>query len=94
MQDDIRAVVAQGISAGEKVVTVGFAQLSDGARVIVPGDVAPSGRTTGEAGGGDGQRKRHNGEPTGGPPADGQKKKWEGKKRDRAEGAAGKNTSE
>ena len=33
LQDDVQAVVATGLSAGERVVTSGFGQLSDGAKV-------------------------------------------------------------
>jgi membrane fusion protein, multidrug efflux system len=46
LQDDVRAVVADGITAGERVVTTGFAQLTDGSRVTLssgtPG-AAPAG---------------------------------------------------
>jgi multidrug efflux system membrane fusion protein len=34
-QDDTQAVIAQGVQAGERVVTTGFAQLADGSRVTV-----------------------------------------------------------
>lgn len=34
-QDDVRAVIATGLQAGERVVTTGFAQLADGTRVSV-----------------------------------------------------------
>jgi multidrug efflux system membrane fusion protein len=37
-QDDLRAVVTNGISAGERVVTTGFARLTDGAAVTVGSD--------------------------------------------------------
>ena len=43
LQDDTEAVVSQGLEAGEKVVTTGFGQLSDGAKVIVAtADAAPA----------------------------------------------------
>ena len=41
-QDDAQAVVASGVAEGEIVVTTGFGQLSDGAKVAV---VAPAGET-------------------------------------------------
>jgi membrane fusion protein, multidrug efflux system len=34
-QDDLRAVIASGLTAGEQVVTTGFARLSEGAVVVV-----------------------------------------------------------
>jgi len=34
-QDDTQAVIAEGVQAGERVVTTGFAQLADGSRVQV-----------------------------------------------------------
>jgi len=34
-QDDIEAVIATGIEAGERVVTTGFAQLTDGAKIAI-----------------------------------------------------------
>jgi membrane fusion protein, multidrug efflux system len=34
-QDDTQAVVAAGIAAGERVVTTGFAQLTDGAKIAI-----------------------------------------------------------
>lgn len=43
MQDDARAVIANGLKGDEQVVTTGFAQLSDGAKVAVgsPAGAAP-----------------------------------------------------
>jgi multidrug efflux system membrane fusion protein len=35
IQDDVRAVITKGVSVGARVVTVGFNQLTDGARVVV-----------------------------------------------------------
>ncbi|MBX9709631.1 MAG: efflux RND transporter periplasmic adaptor subunit [Xanthobacteraceae bacterium] len=40
-QDESDAVIASGLSANERVVTTGFANLSDGAKVSVGKDVAP-----------------------------------------------------
>jgi membrane fusion protein, multidrug efflux system len=34
-QDDIEAVIAEGIGEGERVVTTGFAQLTDGAKITI-----------------------------------------------------------
>jgi multidrug efflux system membrane fusion protein len=34
-QDDTQAVIASGLSSGERVVTSGFAQLTDGSRVVI-----------------------------------------------------------
>jgi multidrug efflux system membrane fusion protein len=34
-QDDTRAVIAAGIDDGERVVTTGFAQLTDGAKIAI-----------------------------------------------------------
>jgi len=48
-QDDVRAVVATGLQAGERVVTTGFSRLTEGTRVAVSdaedaGQVAPEAR--------------------------------------------------
>lgn len=48
-QDDVRAVVATGLQAGERVVTTGFSRLAEGARVVVSdaedaGQIAPEAR--------------------------------------------------
>jgi membrane fusion protein, multidrug efflux system len=48
-QDDVRAVVATGLQAGERVVTTGFARLTEGTQVTVAsaedaGQVAPEAR--------------------------------------------------
>jgi multidrug efflux system membrane fusion protein len=50
LQDDVRAVIADGVTPGERVVTTGFAQLADGARVTVSnGDTtSPPAAPTGE----------------------------------------------
>jgi len=34
-QDDIEAVIAEGVDDGERVVTTGFAQLTDGAKITI-----------------------------------------------------------
>jgi multidrug efflux system membrane fusion protein len=62
-QDDTRAVIATGITAGEKVVTSGFAQLTDGSEIRIGSaagepaqngnDAAPEKKKRGE-----GKRKR------------------------------------
>src|SRR4030081_1681513 len=66
-QNETDAVIASGLSPSDRVVTTGFANLSDGAKVIVgkdeqtpPADLAP--------------RKRQNRGPQGGPAKDGQGK--------------------
>jgi membrane fusion protein, multidrug efflux system len=43
-QDDLRAVVGNGVRAGEKVVTTGFARLTEGSQVTVsaPSETTPS----------------------------------------------------
>ena len=45
-QDDVRAVVGEGLQAGERVITTGFARLTEGTQVTVSsaedaGQVAP-----------------------------------------------------
>jgi multidrug efflux system membrane fusion protein len=42
LQDDIRAVIAEGVTPGERVVTTGFAQLTDGSRVSVSSGDTPA----------------------------------------------------
>ena len=41
LQDDAQAVVATGLAAGERVVTTGFGQLSDGAKVVAADAAVP-----------------------------------------------------
>jgi multidrug efflux system membrane fusion protein len=41
-QDDMQAVVRAGITAGDRVVTAGFARLADGARVSVAAAEEPA----------------------------------------------------
>jgi membrane fusion protein, multidrug efflux system len=65
-QDDVRAVVATGLQAGERVVTTGFARLTEGTQVAVSeaedaGQLAPEARprpdgTRGTRGGEKGRR--------------------------------------
>jgi multidrug efflux system membrane fusion protein len=44
MQDEVRAVIGEGVEAGQRVVTVGFAQLANGKSVTIQdsADAAPS----------------------------------------------------
>ena len=42
LQDDIRAVIAEGVTPGERVVTTGFAQLADGSRVNISNGDTPA----------------------------------------------------
>jgi multidrug efflux system membrane fusion protein len=42
LQDDVRAVIAEGVTPGERVVTTGFAQLSDGSRVNISNSDTPA----------------------------------------------------
>lgn len=63
-QDDVQAVVAEGVAAGDKVVTTGFARLQDGSKVEVSSPSDTSDQTTQKAPDADGQQhhRRHNGE--------------------------------
>jgi multidrug efflux system membrane fusion protein len=73
-QDDRRAVIANGLTAGERIVTTGFAQLTEGRRVTVATtEERPSGAPSGEAprrgppqAGAPGERRR--GAQSGSPP--------------------------
>ncbi|KAA1179517.1 efflux RND transporter periplasmic adaptor subunit [Rhizobium tropici] len=52
-QDDTQAVIADGISPGDKVVTTGFARLQDGSKVQIsanPDQVTPNAPSTGNGG--------------------------------------------
>ncbi|PZM08208.1 efflux RND transporter periplasmic adaptor subunit [Rhizobium tubonense] len=42
LQDDVQAVVTEGVAAGDKVVTTGFARLQDGAKVEISGPSEPA----------------------------------------------------
>jgi membrane fusion protein, multidrug efflux system len=49
-QDDVRAVVDEGLQAGDRVITTGFAHLTEGTQVTVSsaedaGQIAPDVRT-------------------------------------------------
>jgi multidrug efflux system membrane fusion protein len=60
-QDDTRAVIASGLTAGDKVVTSGFAQLTDGSEIAIstPGSAPQNAETSGEKKKrGEGKRKR------------------------------------
>jgi membrane fusion protein, multidrug efflux system len=68
-QNETEAVIASGLSPGDRVVTTGFANLADGARVMVgSGDQTPSADLA--------PRKKGSRGPQGG---DGAKKDWQGK---------------
>jgi multidrug efflux system membrane fusion protein len=100
-QNENDAVIASGLTTSDRVVTTGFANLSDGAKVLVgkdqqapTADLAPRKRSRSPDGKGgqskDGQAK--DGQAKDGPAKDGQKKDWQGKdgehrgKRERGEG--------
>jgi multidrug efflux system membrane fusion protein len=42
LQDDVQAVISEGVAAGDKVVTTGFARLQDGAKVEVSDPSQPA----------------------------------------------------
>jgi multidrug efflux system membrane fusion protein len=50
IQDDVRAVIADGLAAGERVVTTGFSQLADGSRIAISGGAPAAVPTGGPAG--------------------------------------------
>ena len=87
-QNENDAVIASGLTPGDRVVTTGFANLSDGAKVTVGNndqvpavDLAPrkrGSRGPREGQGKDGQAK--DGQSKDAQSNDGQGKKWEGKK--------------
>lgn len=89
-QNENEAVIASGLTTSDRVVTTGFANLSDGAKVLIgksdqapTADLAPRAKRsrTPDATGGqkDGQAKD-------GAAGDGQKKDWQGKNGKRGEG--------
>ncbi|MGV1836718.1 efflux RND transporter periplasmic adaptor subunit [Rhizobium rhizogenes] len=41
-QDDVQAVITNGVAAGDKVVTTGFARLQDGSKVQISASTAPA----------------------------------------------------
>ncbi|MBA8877247.1 efflux RND transporter periplasmic adaptor subunit [Phyllobacterium myrsinacearum] len=72
-QDDVQAVITNGVAAGDRIITTGFARLQDGAKVQVTGSAdqgaAPASDTTptaddkkpdGTGKGGERQHKRRN----------------------------------
>jgi membrane fusion protein, multidrug efflux system len=90
-QNENDAVIASGLTPGDRVVTTGFANLSDGAKVTVGNndqvpavDLAP--RKRGSRGPREGQGK--DGQAKDGQSKDGQGKKWEGKKFEGKDGQA------
>jgi membrane fusion protein, multidrug efflux system len=77
-QNETDAVIASGLSASDRVVTTGFANLSDGAKVAVgnndstpTADVAPHRRGRGGQG--------RDGQARDGQAKDGQRREWQGK---------------
>jgi membrane fusion protein, multidrug efflux system len=82
-QNETDAVIASGLSASDRVVTTGFANLSDGAKVVVgnndstpTADLAPHRRGRGGQGR-DGQAR--DGQAKDGQAKDGQRREWQGK---------------
>lgn len=65
-QDDVQAVIAQNLEAGERVITTGFARLYDGARIAVSeaAGQTPAERPQRPAGRPGGQRQRSQGPPS------------------------------
>jgi multidrug efflux system membrane fusion protein len=94
-QNENDAVIANGLSTSDRVVTTGFANLSDGAKVLVgtddrapTADLAPRAKRSRSPDGKGGQSKdgqAKDGQPKDGQAKDGQKKDWQGK-RERGEG--------
>lgn len=87
-QNETDAVIASGLTTSDRVVTTGFANLSDGAKVLIgkdeqapTADLAPRAKRSrtpdAKAGQKDGQAK--DGQAKDGAAADGQKKDWQGK---------------
>jgi multidrug efflux system membrane fusion protein len=77
-QNETDAVIASGLSASDRVVTTGFANLSDGAKVVVgnndsmpTADLAPHRRGRGGQG--------RDGQARDGQAKDGQRREWQGK---------------
>jgi multidrug efflux system membrane fusion protein len=70
MQDETQAVIDKGVEVGDRVVTTGFAQLSDNKEVRVSGGGAPSATPSGTSQR-DGQRRERRRSDTGagGPPS-------------------------
>jgi membrane fusion protein, multidrug efflux system len=85
-QNETEAVIANGLSTSDRVVTTGFANLSDGIRVSVGkdepppvADLAPRRRNRGARDGGEGGRGREAREARDGQPS----KDWQGERRGR-----------
>jgi multidrug efflux system membrane fusion protein len=61
-QDDVQAVITDGIASSDTVVTTGFARLKDGAKVEVSDPAKPDGDSTAAVPSADGKpQRRHNG---------------------------------
>jgi multidrug efflux system membrane fusion protein len=58
-QDDVQAVITDGIAASDTVVTTGFARLKDGAKVEVSEPAKPDGNSTAAVPAADGKPHRH-----------------------------------
>jgi multidrug efflux system membrane fusion protein len=87
-QSETEAVIADGLSTSDRVVTTGFASLSDGAKVSVGkdepppvADLAPHRRNRGGRDGSEGGRGREGREARDGQPG----KDWQGERRKRGE---------
>jgi multidrug efflux system membrane fusion protein len=86
-QNENDAVIASGLTTSDRVVTTGFANLSDGAKVLVgsddrapTADLAPRKRSRApDAKGGQGKDGAKDGQARDGQSKDGQKKDWQGK---------------
>ena len=75
-QNETQAVIASGLSPSDRVVTTGFANLSDGARVIIcRSDQTPSADLAPRKKGGRGLQGKEDGRVK-----DGQGKDWQGRK--------------
>ena len=73
-QDDRQAVVGRGLNVGERVVTTGFARLTEGTQVTVSsaqdaGQVTPDGQPAPDGGRGGKRGGKGKNNPSGGPPA-------------------------
>jgi multidrug efflux system membrane fusion protein len=69
LQDDVQAVIAEGVVPGDKVVTTGFARLQDGAKVEVSAPATegtPNAQQPAADNNGQQPHRRHNGEQGGG----------------------------
>jgi multidrug efflux system membrane fusion protein len=73
-QDDRQAVIGRGLQMGERVVTTGFARLTEGTQVTASsaqdaGQVTPDGQPAPDGGRGGKRGGKGKGNPPGGPPA-------------------------